>query len=85
MGRTDGDQKCPSIFYTFKYVNKFDVLFQTSAENQLVVQSRSHSFLFGVQRKPLHQRAPKARVFRVWKFDSEDYSVLFYSQKNQYY
>ena len=27
-GRTDGDQKCPSIFFIFKYVNKHDVLSQ---------------------------------------------------------
>ena len=33
-----------------------------NTENQLVVQSRSHTFPFRVQRKPLHQRAPKARV-----------------------
>ena len=26
--RTDGDQKCPSIFFIFKYVNNHDVLFQ---------------------------------------------------------
>ena len=36
-----------------------------NTENQLVVQSRSHTFPFGVQRKPLHQRAPKARVVRM--------------------
>ena len=27
-GWTDGDQKCPSIFFIFKYVNNHDVLFQ---------------------------------------------------------
>ena len=25
-GWTDGDQKCPLIFFVFKYVNKYDVL-----------------------------------------------------------
>ena len=25
-GWTDGDQKCPSIFFKFKYVNKYDLL-----------------------------------------------------------
>ena len=27
-GRTDGNKKCPSIVFIFKYVNKYDVLFQ---------------------------------------------------------